>query len=92
MKRSFVVLERIDDPIQAELLRGLLEAQGILVSLSQEGAARALGISLGPFGEIELLVPDDQLDAATLVLEAYYRGDFRDDDFTDSTSSANPED
>ncbi len=61
---------------QAEILRGLLEAQGISVWLLQEPAARAIGIQMGPLGEIQLLVPKDQQAQAKEVIDAFFRGDF----------------
>lgn len=62
--------------LQAELLSGLLTAQGIQVQLSQEGAGRAIGLSVGPLGEVEILVPNHQLDEARKILEDYQAGRF----------------
>ncbi len=56
------------DPIQAEIARGFLEAQGIPVRLLQEGAARALGVYLGAFGSIRLLVPEDLVETSRRLL------------------------
>jgi len=64
--------------LQAELLRGLLEAQDIPVLLSQEGAGRALGLTFGPMGEIRILVPGHQLGRAQSILAAYEAGTFED--------------
>lgn len=50
----------LNDPAEAEVLRGLLEANGIQVLLSKEGASTAYGITAGSFGEIEVLVPQSQ--------------------------------
>ncbi|NPA93473.1 MAG: DUF2007 domain-containing protein [Chloroflexi bacterium] len=61
---------------QAEILRGLLEAQGVSVWLLQEPAARAIGIQMGPLGEIQILVPKDQQAQAEEVIDAFFRGDF----------------
>lgn len=79
MAARWVVLTKLNDPVQAELMRGLLEAQEIQVLLAQEGAAKALGISVGMLGEIDLMVPEDQEGEARTVLESYYRGDFEGD-------------
>jgi hypothetical protein len=64
--------------LQAELLRGLLEAQEIPVLLSQEGAGRAIGLSVGPLGETTVLVPHSQLSQASAILAAYESGTFED--------------
>ncbi len=62
--------------LQAELLRGLLEAQGIPVTLIQEGAGRAYGINVGPLGEIQILVPSSHSQRARRVLADYNAGLF----------------
>lgn len=41
----------------AQILRGLLEASGIPVQLLQEGAGAAYGLTVGPLGEVRVLVP-----------------------------------
>ena len=46
----------LNDPAEAEVLRGLLEAQGIRVMLSKEGASTAYGLTAGAFGEVEVFV------------------------------------
>lgn len=73
--------EKVDETqgsLQAELLRGLLEAQGISVYLSQEGAGRAYGLTVGALGMVEILVPAEQVEAALQILRAYYAGEFTD--------------
>ena len=60
---------------EAEVLRGLLEAQGIQVSLSQE----AVGISVfpvdvGAFGQVEVLVPPDQAKRALKIMRGLGQG------------------
>ncbi|RME08161.1 MAG: DUF2007 domain-containing protein [Anaerolineae bacterium] len=70
------VAARISGEGSAEILRGLLEAQGIPVHLAREGAARAIGVEIGPFGLIEVMVPQERLTEARQVLAAFQRGDF----------------
>ena len=72
---KWVEIEKIYDPVQAELLRGLLEAQGFDVLLSQEGAAKALGINVGAMGDTQLLVRSEDEAAARKVLNEYVSGD-----------------
>jgi len=68
------------DPVEAEMLRGLLEAQGIQVLLSKEGAAKALGLNSGIMSEIEVLVPQGQVAAATKLLSEYFGGSALDEE------------
>ncbi len=62
--------------VQAEILKGLLEAQGIPVWLSQEGAGRAIGLSISSLGTVHIMVPSDALSSAQDVLDRYERGEF----------------
>jgi hypothetical protein len=75
---EWVLVEKVQGQLQAELIKGLLEAQGIMVWLNSQGAAHAYAVSVGTLGAVELLVPSKSFDQARQVLEAYYRGDFED--------------
>jgi len=74
MAEDWVVLGEVAGMLQAELLRGLLEAQEIPSVLSQEGAGRAIGLTFGSMGAVQVLVPSKDLDRAQEVLEIYYAG------------------
>ena len=74
--QKWVVITKVIGELQAELLRGLLEAQGIPVQLAEEGAGRVYGIMVGPLGEVELLVPADYAQDARDVLGRYESGGF----------------
>ena len=73
---NWVVLAKMSGEFQAELIRGLLEAQGVPVRLIQEGAARAIGLTFGPMGEIRIMVPAEKLQEAQLVIMRYEAGEF----------------
>ena len=66
----------VQGELQAEVLRGLLEAQGIPVNLSQEGVARAYGLGVGPLAEVEIMVPDSYVIEAEKIIESYQAGEF----------------
>ena len=70
------VVDSVSGDLNAEMLRGLLEAQGIPVMLSQEGAGRAIGINVGALGEVEILVPTSSKSKAKQIIQEYYAGDF----------------
>jgi len=55
----------------AEILKGLLEAQGIATILSQEGAGRAYGLTVGTLGRAEILVPASDVERALQILQDY---------------------
>jgi hypothetical protein len=73
-------IEQAPDTIQAEVLRGLLEAQGFLVHISREGYQSAIGITGYPSANIEILVPKDQAEEAKQTLRDYYAGKFDSDE------------
>jgi hypothetical protein len=78
-----VVIEAPGD-LQAEIIRNLLEAQGIKVFLNQEGAGRAVGLTLGPLGQVQVLVPEHQSQAARQIVDDYYDGKYETDGENDS--------
>ena len=78
VEEEWVLLEKVQGQLQAEIFRGLLEAQGIMVWLNSQGASRAYAVSVGTLGAVEILVPSSKAEQARQVLEAYYRGDFED--------------
>ena len=78
--QDWVVIGIVPGDLQAEILRGFLEAQGIPVLLSQEGAGRAIGLSVGPLGEVEILVPEQNQLEATRLLADYHAGLFETDE------------
>lgn len=73
-EREWVLIDEVSAGIQAEILRGLLEANGITVWLNQEGAGRAYGITIPALGAVQILVPSDVEKRALELLEAYYTG------------------
>ena len=83
---EWVLVDRAPGQLQAEIIRGLLEAQGITVWLNQEGAAHAYAVSVGLIGSVEILVPTSMVENARQILKAYYRGDYENMDFNDSNS------
>lgn len=74
MSDDWAVLVEVAGMLQAEILRGLLEAQEIPSVLSQEGAGRAIGLTIGTMGAVQILVPAEDLGRAQELLDAYYAG------------------
>ncbi len=71
--------------LEAEMIKGFLEAQGINVVLSQESIARTIGLSAGRLGEVEILVPESQANEA-----AEYLSEMEDGKFETSDSPPTP--
>ncbi len=74
MSNRWVVVTRTEGALEAEILRGLLEANGIPVVISQEGAASAIGLSVGPLALVDILVPREHQESAQNLLEDYHNG------------------
>jgi hypothetical protein len=69
------VVDEVQGDIQAEILRGFLEAQGIKVYLSQEGLGHSVyAVTVGAMGTVQILVPHEQFQSARALLDEYYAG------------------
>jgi hypothetical protein len=68
------MLDEVPGPFQAEIVRGLLEAQEIPTILLQEGVGRAVGFTIGPLGVVQILVPSSEMKRAANILDDYYAG------------------
>ena len=73
-ENDLVVVDIVAGDLQAQLLRGLLEAQGIAVMLSEESAAITYGLQLAGFANVQLIVRSDQAEQARQLLDEYYTG------------------
>lgn len=80
------IVAEIFGEIEAEIIRGLLEAGGIEVFLNQEGAGRAYGINVGSMGKVQVMVRSQQFELARQILDDYRSGKYA------STDSGYPED
>jgi len=74
MDDDIVLLESIPDYLEAEILHSLLESYGIHVLLSREAGSSAIGLTVGPFAEVDLLVSKSQFEEARKILDDYYSG------------------
>jgi hypothetical protein len=62
----------LNDPAEAEVLRGLLEAQGMSVLMTKEAASTAIGLTFGAFSEIELFVPANKAAQAKRLASEFF--------------------
>lgn len=74
MDEDIVVVETTSGLMEAEILRGLLEANDITVWLLHEAAGKAIGLSVGPLGQVDLMVPAAQAEEAKKILDDYHAG------------------
>jgi len=73
-EQGWAVLEEVGGKATAEILRGLLEAQGIPVLLSQEGVGEFVYPT--SFTRVQVLVPEDGLEGARQIMKEYRLGSF----------------
>lgn len=73
---QWVLLAMVNGEIEAEILRGLLEASEIQVFISREGISKIYTVSVPPLGLMRVMVPASQLEAARRVQADYQSGAF----------------
>ena len=71
--------------LEAEIIRGLLQAEGISVMLSKEGAGQALGLQVGKMGEVQVLVPTENAENSRSIIDDYFAGKFDTDEDPSAT-------
>jgi hypothetical protein len=79
MPQRLVVVYTTSGPGEATIIQSTLQAAGIPCELSREGAGAAYGITVGPLGMVDILVPEEHAAAAQALLAAMDRGDLADD-------------
>jgi len=79
-ERKWELVAVVNDALQAEILKGLLEAQGIMIHIVREGYQAVYGITGQSSVRIELLAPNDQVHEARQIVMDYNAGKFEADD------------
>jgi len=85
MSHKLVVVYTATGQMQANIVKGLLEANGIPVVLSQESAGATYGFTVGAMGLVDLLVTEDRRAEAEALLAEMTRGELESSNFQDST-------
>jgi hypothetical protein len=73
-KKNWILLHKVHNQGESEVIRGMLEAQDIDVLLAQEGAAKAIGLNVGTLGEIQIHVKAEDLETAQDLLRDFLTG------------------
>lgn len=60
--------------LAGEMIRMLLESYGIPAIMLQESAGMTIGLTVGPLGEVKILVPAGRADNAREILSAMEKG------------------
>ena len=80
MNDDYVRVEVSAGLLEAEIVKAMLESHGIDVFLAHEGAASAIGLTIGPLAQVEVLVPKAQEEEASEILERYHSGSLEEQD------------
>jgi hypothetical protein len=76
---DLVVVASVQGMVEAEILRGLLEASGIQVGILPNGPMTAFPFTVGPLGMVDVLVLARQEEAARAVLTEMRNGRLAED-------------
>ncbi len=79
----FIVVYTSNGKLNAEMIKAFLESEGVKVMISQESAGSTYGLTIGPLGEVDILVPENQETHARKLLSDMEKGKFE----LDSTDS-----
>jgi hypothetical protein len=71
---ELIVVASVQGMVEAEILRGLLEASGIRVGILPKGPMTAFPFTVGPLGLVDVLVPSHHEEAARAVLAEMHTG------------------
>jgi hypothetical protein len=74
--------------LEAEFIKGFLHGQGIEATTTQESIARTLGLTAGRLGEVKILVPEEQAEEASKLLNEMEAGKFEDTEFSEDADQA----
>jgi hypothetical protein len=76
MESEFSVVATTSGKLEADIIKGMLEAQGIETMLSYEAAGTAYGLGVGRLARVEILVRNEQVPEAEAILDDYQSGKF----------------
>lgn len=78
--------------LEADMIRLMLEASGLHVITNQESAGAVYGLTVGPLGEVMILVPENEVEEANALLQAMEEGKLESDLPLDHPEEAGEED
>lgn len=71
---KMITVTTVSGMLEAQIIRGLLEAGGLNVLLSGEAVGSVIGLGIGPLAEVDVLVPANQVSEAQAILNDYQAG------------------
>ncbi len=74
MPSELVTVETVSGMLEAEILRGLLEAAGVMAELSHEAALSVYSLGVGRLARVDVMVRAEQEALAREIIEEYRSG------------------
>jgi hypothetical protein len=84
MATQYVGVYTANGMLDAEMIRSFLETAGIPSLLSHESAGTIFGLTMGPLGEVQVMVPVEKYEEAKTMLDAMDQGKYSQTDGSDS--------
>ncbi|HEX73733.1 MAG TPA: DUF2007 domain-containing protein [Dehalococcoidia bacterium] len=66
---DFVVIDKVQGELTANIIKSHLESEGIPVLLQYESAGAIFGLTLDGLGEVRVLVPQDLVEEAKHIIK-----------------------
>lgn len=76
MSENFIHVYSAGGYLAGEMMRLMLEAQGIPVICSQESVGASYGLTVGPMGEVKIYVPESRVAEVKELLRSMEEGQF----------------
>jgi len=89
---EYVEVYSANGQLEADMIRLMLEASGLHVITNQESAGAVYGLTVGPLGEVRILVPETEVEEANTLLQAMEEGKLESDLPLETTPEASDED
>lgn len=70
--------------LAGDMARLLLESFGLNPSIAQESVGSTYGLTMGPVGQVDVMVPESQVEEAQEIIEAWEQGEFDEEDDEDT--------
>ena len=87
MHSDYEIVYTAHGQLDAEMIKGLLEANGIQALVAGESVGTSYGLTIGPLADRDILVPARQADDARSILDAMERGDLEKPDTPENHGS-----
>lgn len=88
---EYVEVYSANGQLEADMIRLMLEASGLHVITNQESAGAVYGLTVGPLGEVRILVPENEVEEANGLLQAMEEGKLESDLPLDNTDEPGEE-